>query len=169
VNLFRESSSFFYSLVLKAKHDTFMPRHKFVSCILFHPSIILLLERQGAYSSIHYSTMSRRKRIEYSHKSGTGHHSNKRRTTTISVHPGRPSSEMNSLIETPLPLPIPPDTAAAMAIPDPDHQAHHNEYIYAMWCMNIAFKSNGYNIVSTSFSKTLSRTHSLSTNYVHTI
>eukprot|EP00978_Attheya_sp_CCMP212_P043135 scaffold275966_cov45-Attheya_sp.AAC.1 len=65
--------------------------------------------------------MPRRKRIGYSHKSGTGNHSKKRRTTYISAHPGRPSSDRNSLVDTPLPPPIPPDTAAVMAIADSEH------------------------------------------------
>eukprot|EP00978_Attheya_sp_CCMP212_P012607 scaffold31529_cov33-Attheya_sp.AAC.1 len=65
--------------------------------------------------------MPRRQGISYKHKSGTGHHSNKRRITAISSISGHPSSDRSSLVDTPLPPPIPPDTAAAMAIADPFH------------------------------------------------
>ena len=108
-------------MVLKTNHDLFMPRHKFVSHIIFNTSVILMT-RRGAYSSIHYSNMLRRNRIEYRQKSGTGHHSKKRQFSVISAIPGCRPSNRNSLVETPLPPPINPDTAAAMAVSDQDHQ-----------------------------------------------
>ena len=77
-NTSKEILSLFPPLVLKDNHDSFMPRYKFISRILFNTSVILLT-RRGAYSYIYYSTMSCHNRIGYSHKSGTGHHSKKRR------------------------------------------------------------------------------------------
>ena len=66
--------------------------------------------------------MSRCNRIEYSHKSGTGHRSKKRQCSVISAIPGRSPSDRNILVFTPLTPPIPPDTAAVMVLADQDHQ-----------------------------------------------
>ena len=119
--IYSEKYRNFFSLVLKSNHNSFMPRHKFLSCILFNTSVILLTIL-GNYSSIHYSTMLRRNRIGYSHKSDTGHDFKKRRCSVISAIPGRHPSDRNSLVDTPLPPPILPDTAAAVVVVDPDRQ-----------------------------------------------
>ena len=66
--------------------------------------------------------MPSRSRLGYRHKSGTGHHAKKRRTTPISAIPGRPYSNSNGLSDCDLPPPIPlPVTAAAPMIADSDH------------------------------------------------
>ena len=49
--------------------------------------------------------MPSRQRLGYRHKSGTGHHSKKRRTTPISAIPGRPYSNSNGLVDHHLPPP----------------------------------------------------------------
>eukprot|EP00978_Attheya_sp_CCMP212_P039500 scaffold206093_cov35-Attheya_sp.AAC.1 len=66
--------------------------------------------------------MSRRNRIGYCHKSGTGHNCNKRRSSVISSIPGRRSFDRHSLVDTPLPPPLAPNTAAVMAVTNQDQQ-----------------------------------------------
>ena len=98
-----------------------MPRHKFLSRVLFNISV-MLLTRRGDYSSISYSTMSLRNRIGFSHKSGTGHHSKKRQCSVISAIPGRRPHDRNILFETPMLHTISPDKDAVMAVADQYHQ-----------------------------------------------
>ena len=66
--------------------------------------------------------MSRRIRIGYSHKSGTGHNSKKQRSCVLSSIPCYPSYYRNSFVDTHLPPPLVTDTASAMALSDQDLQ-----------------------------------------------
>ena len=132
-----------------------MQSHKVVSGILFNTSFILLT-RRGDYSSIHSSTMSRRNRIGYSHKSGTVHHSKKRRCCVISAILGRHPSDRNSLVDTPLPPPIPRDTSAVMAVADQGHQQ----------VVHMSFKSSRSAVLNTnSIHSTSSSRSMMDTNY----
>ena len=110
-----------FSLVLKANQNSLLPRHTFVSRIIFGKSVILLT-RRGDYSYINYSTISHCNRIVYSHKSGTGHHSKKLQCSDISAISGCRPSNRNSLVDTPMPPPIPLDTSDVMAVSDQDRQ-----------------------------------------------
>ena len=94
-----------------------MPRHKFISDILFNTSAILLTIRR-AYLSIHYSTMPRHTQNGYCHNNGTDHNSKKQWSSVIYYIPGSCLYDRKSLVGTHLP-PL-PDTniAAVMAVYD---------------------------------------------------